>query len=195
MVDEVIIYIALCCFLCLHYYLLNIGYLVFHVVVHWWSSYRHTCHALCLWLLFMFVQRFVNLVVDLDSIAFCFVQVCCLRRVCRSHFKMSVCWSHFVFGVVGVVVVVVVPWLLSLSVVHLYLLVTGTFFLKQVQVGNVGWEFVHGWRISFFVLGTLFVGFVCFSLEVHSFHGVDSFCLFCMCSLFYCLSQCRVGGS
>ncbi len=52
-----------------------------------------------------------------------------------------------------------------------------------------------GGGICFFVLGTLFVGFVCFSLEVHSFHGVDSFCLFCMCSLFYCLSQCRVGGS
>ena len=109
--------------------------------------------------------------------------------------KCPCCWSHFVFVVVGVVVVVVVPSLLSLSVVHLYLLVMGAFFLKQVQVGNVGWEFVHGWRISFFVLGTLFVGFVCFSLEVHSFHGVDSFCLFCMCSLFYCLSQCRVGGS
>ena len=70
----------------------------------------------------MFVHRFVNLVVDLDSIAFCFVQVCCLRSVCR---------SHFVFGVVGVVVVVVVPWLLSLSVVHLYLLVTGTFFFPS----------------------------------------------------------------
>ena len=41
-----------------------------------------------------------------------------------------------------------------------YLLVTGTVFLKQIEVCNVGENFVHMWRICFFVVGALFVGFV-----------------------------------
>ena len=79
-----------------------------------------------------------------------------------------------VFGVVGVVVDVVAS-LLSLSMMYSYLLlVTGTVFLKQIQVCNVGKEFVHEW-FAFWLLGALFVGFVQFTLEVHAFHGVDSF--------------------
>ena len=35
----------------------------------------HACSVLCLWLLFMLVPSFVKLVIDLDSIASCFVKV------------------------------------------------------------------------------------------------------------------------
>ena len=60
------------------------------------------------------------------------------RRVRRFHFKMlGLVVSIFVCGVVGVVCVVVSS-LLSLSIVYSYLLVTGTVFLKQIQIGNAG---------------------------------------------------------
>ena len=58
-----------------------------------------------------------------------------------------------------------------------------------------GQSLCTGGGIAFWELGTLFVGFIWFSLEVHAFHGVDYFCLFCMCSLFHSLSQRRVGDS
>ena len=51
---------------------------------------------------------------------------------------------------------------------------TGTVFLKQIEVCNAGQEFVNGWGICFLVVGAVFVGVVWFSLEVHAFHGVDS---------------------
>ena len=81
------------------------------------------------------------------------------------------------------VVVVIVSSLLSLLIVYSYLLVTGTVFVKQIQVCNAGSDFVHEWRICFLVVGDLFVGFVWFSLEVHACHGVDYqfFCCFFLC--------------
>ena len=66
MVVKVIVYIVLCVVCCV---------IVLHVVSHCCSSYCHACHVLCLWLLFMLVPSFVKLVMDLDSIASCFVQV------------------------------------------------------------------------------------------------------------------------
>ena len=68
---------------------------------------------------------------------------------------MSV-FSIFVFGVVGVVVVVVFGVLSSVSMMHSYLWVTGT-FLRQIQICIARSEFVHAWRISFGLLGALFV--------------------------------------
>ena len=59
--------------------------------------------------------------------------------------------SSFAFGVIGVVFVVV--WLLSLSIVCLCLLVKSMLFFKQIQVCNVGSEFVHGWRICLLGVG------------------------------------------
>ena len=107
----------------------------FYVVSLCCSSY---CHA---------SQCFVSVAFVIVGAIFChglglyvlaLCKCCCLRRVCRFHFKMLVLLiSIFVFGVVGVVVVVV-SWLLSLSIVYSYLLVTGTVFLKQVQVCNAG---------------------------------------------------------
>ena len=89
--------------------------------------------------LFMLVPSVVNLGMALDSVAFVLCYKCyCWIRVCRFHFKMFVLVvSIFVFGVVGVVGVVV-PSLLSLSIVYSYLLVTGTVFFKQIQVCNAG---------------------------------------------------------
>ena len=43
---------------------------------------------------------------------------------------------------------------------------TGTAFLKQIEVCNAGQEFVNGWGICFLVVGAVFVGVVWFSLEV-----------------------------
>ena len=69
--------------------------------------------------------------------SYCFLSVfdfCkCRRRVCRSQFKLLVSEvSIFVFGVVGVVLVVVFLFLSSVSVVHSYLWVTGMIFLRQI---------------------------------------------------------------
>ena len=90
----------------------SVDFAVFHVVFHCCSSYCHACHVLCLWLVFLLVPSFVKLVMDLDSIAFCCEQMCCLRRVCQFYFKLFVLLiSIFVFGVVGVVAVIV-SWLL-----------------------------------------------------------------------------------
>ena len=65
------------------------------------------------------MPSFVNLGMALGSSAsLFFTHVIVGRHVCRSHFKMLVLVvSIFVFGVVGVVVVVV-SLLLSLSMVH-----------------------------------------------------------------------------
>ena len=79
------------------------------------------------------------------------------------------------------VVVVIVSSLLSLLIVDSYLLVTGTVFLKQIEVCNVGENFVHMWRICFFVVGALFVGFVWFSFGSSYF---PFRCFFVLC--FFC---------
>ena len=66
-------------------------------------------------------------------------------------------------------------------------------FLNQIQVCYAGSELMHGWRISFFVVGALLVGINLFSLEGHAFHGVDSlvcFVEFLLC--FRCLPHRRV---
>ena len=68
---------------------------------------------------------------------YCFLSVfdfCkCRRRVCRSQFKLLVSEvSIFLFGVVGVELVVVCLFLSSVSVVHSNLWVTGTIFLMQI---------------------------------------------------------------
>ena len=78
-----------------------------------------------------------------------------------------------VFCVLGVVVVVV-SWLLSLSIVNSYLLVTGTVFPKYVQVRNA----VHGWRIRF--LGVVNV------ILLDSFGSGRRFLLFLALILFVC---------
>ena len=90
---------------------------------------------------------FVFLVFDYDGCIYCefvrglgfycFLRVIyfckCRRRVCRSQFKLLVSEvSIFVFGVVGVVLVVVFLFLSSVSVVHSYLWVTGMIFLRQI---------------------------------------------------------------
>ena len=46
-----------------------------------------------------------------------------------------------------------------------------------------------------FVVGLVILGFVRFILEVHAFHGFDSFVFCCISVFFHCLSQRRVGGS
>ena len=68
---------------------------------------------------------------------YCFLRVfyfCkCRRRVCRPQFKLLVSeLSIFVFGVVGVVLVVVFLFLSSVSVVPSYLWATGTIFLRHI---------------------------------------------------------------
>ena len=74
----------------------------------------------------------------LSCVLFFVTRVIFLIRVCRVRFRMLVLLvSIFVFGVVGVVGVVA-PSFLSLSIVYSYLLVTGTAFLKQIQVCNAG---------------------------------------------------------
>ena len=82
---------------------------VLHVVSHCCPGYCNACQLLCLLSLLLLVPSFVNLGMALGSIAsgfFCFTNVICWRRVCRSHFRMLVLVvSIFVFGVVGVVVV------------------------------------------------------------------------------------------
>ena len=90
-----------------------------HVVSPCCPGYCNACQCLCLLSLLLLVTSFVNLGMALGSIACCFFYKCyCWRRVCRSHFKLFVLVvSIFVFGVVGVVVVVV-SLLLSLSIVY-----------------------------------------------------------------------------
>ena len=89
--------------------------------------------------LFMLVPFVVNLDMSLYSVAFAFCYTCyCWIRICRFYFKMLVLTvSLLAFVVVGVVGVIV-PSLLSLSIVYSYLFVTGTVFFKHVQVCNAG---------------------------------------------------------
>ena len=91
----------------------------FVTLLHVVTCCCHACQFMCLLSLLLLVPFCVNLGMALGSMASClFVYKCyCWRRVCRSHFKMLVLVvSIFVFGVVGVVVVVV-SLLLSLSIV------------------------------------------------------------------------------
>jgi len=136
----------------------------------------------------MLVPSFVKLVMDLDSIASCFAQVLLFEtRLSISFSKFVLLISIFVFGVVGVVV----------TVDFVFIFVgdghgcsqAGSRLQCRMGVCARVEDLLCG------CLGMLFVEFVWFSLEVHAFHGVDSFCLCCMCSLFHCLSQRRVGGS
>ena len=61
---------------------------------------------------------FVNLSMVFESIASLYLREC-QRRVCLSYFQLLVCVvSIFVFGVVGVVVVVVFGFLSSVSMMH-----------------------------------------------------------------------------
>ena len=104
-----------------------------------------------------------------------------------SHCSMFVLMvSIVVFGVVAVFVVVVVSSL-SLSIVYAFMFVTGTVVLKQIQVCNVGWDFVRGLRVCNLVVGLVILGFVRFSLEVHAFMALIVLFLlyFCVLSVFF----------
>ena len=98
------------------------------------------------------ISYYMTCVMNLVSMAPCVYKCCCCRRFCRSHSEMLVFLiSNFVFGVIGVVVVVV--WLLSLPMVYSYLLVKSMFCFKQIQVCNVGSEFVHRWMLCLLGVG------------------------------------------
>ena len=143
---------------------------MFHVVSHCCSSSCHACHVLCLWLLFMLVPSFVKLVMDLDSIASCFAQVLLFEmRLSISFSKFVLLISIFVFGVVGVVVTVDCVFIF-VGDGHVFSQAGSSLQCRMRVCARVE-DLLCG------CLGTLFVGFVWFSLEVHAFHVVDSFCL------------------
>ena len=84
--------------------------------------------------------------------------------------------------------VVIVSSLLSLLIVYHYLSVTGTVFLKHIEVCNAGQEFVNGWGICFWLLALYLLELSC---SVWKFMLSMALILcFLLCFLF-CLIDCH----
>ena len=158
-------------------------------------SYRHAYLLLCLLSLLMLVPSFVNLGMTLDSIASCFLTMLLCGCACRSHCNMLVLLvSIFVFGVVGVVGLVVA----LRCHCRLCILIFCDGHHHSQADSSLQCRIIVCARVErcIFVVGLVILGFVRFSLEVHAFHGFGSFAFLLYLSvLFHCLSQRRVGGS